>query len=226
MSLFFDKCARCGSTDHSTADCPHGGFSTECARCGSKEHSADDCPHSGFSTECVHCGSKNHSSDDCPHRGLSTKCTFCGSKEHLADECPQISGSGRNASEGQLEAADDLSYTDQIQADSNDQSATYVSPLTSEDLQRLEIADRKTYVKVLLGVLATTIWVIFFGGYKFIAVLIVMPLLFKVFLSMPKFEPVNSLRVDGPNAFLLGHLIRGALGWAPFMLLTYLLITH
>lgn len=98
--------------------------------------------------------------------------------------------------------------------------------LTSEDLQRLEIAARKSYVKVLLGVFAATLWVLFFGGYKIIAILIVLPLLFNVFLRMPSFEPVKSISIESSNGSGIAWSLRHVAGWTPFVFLAYLLISH
>lgn len=87
--ILFSKCAKCGSVDHATSDCPHGIFSSKCSKCGSTEHSTSDCPHGIFSSKCAECGSTEHSTSDCPHGIFSSKCTNCGSKNHSTADCPQ-----------------------------------------------------------------------------------------------------------------------------------------
>lgn len=87
--IFSSKCAKCGSVDHATSDCPHGIFSSKCSKCGSTEHSTSDCPHGIFSSKCAKCGSTEHSTSDCPHGIFSSKCSNCGSKNHSTADCPQ-----------------------------------------------------------------------------------------------------------------------------------------
>ncbi len=85
------KCGNCGSTEHATGDCPHGIFSGgKCGNCGSTDHASGDCPHGIFSGgKCGNCGSLNHATGDCPHGMFSGgSCARCGSVDHATNDCP------------------------------------------------------------------------------------------------------------------------------------------
>ena len=88
MGLFASECARCGSKEHRTGDCPHGLFSSKCASCASTEHATSDCPHGLFSSKCAGCGSEDHATSDCPHGLFSSRCAGCGSSDHATSTCP------------------------------------------------------------------------------------------------------------------------------------------
>lgn len=111
-------------------------------------------------------------------------------------------------------------------AASESSESNYSAPLTTEDLRGRERRQRKTYAKALVVVCIATFWVVFLGGYKFIALLIVAPLDLKVFVDMPTFEPIQSISIDKPDGSAKARWLRFVAGCAPFALLTYLLVMH
>lgn len=84
MSLFPTKCERCGSTEHSTQQCPHEFFTSHCLHCGSVDHPSADCQFG----KCSYCGSREHPTNKCPHSRFASKCGICGSLEHATENCP------------------------------------------------------------------------------------------------------------------------------------------
>ena len=112
------KCAKCGSTEHATEDCPQGILDSKCTNCGSTEHATDDCPHGILDSKCAKCGSTEHATNDCPHGILDTKCAHCGSKDHSTEQCPhlnqRIPDSDADAADA-ADAADNGSLWEKIQ---------------------------------------------------------------------------------------------------------------
>ncbi|KAF9167934.1 hypothetical protein DFQ26_002388 [Actinomortierella ambigua] len=88
LSMYYNKCYVCGSSDHKTRNCPDVDATMTCNNCGQSGHMSRECPEPR-KIICRRCGEEGHMLAECSQPRTDVTCNNCGQDGHMARDCPE-----------------------------------------------------------------------------------------------------------------------------------------